>query len=490
VVADAIALIAALELNGATHWWGWFAAALVVAVVGMRTRSSRRLTPSAADELPGLIVCVATPVALLAVLIGQATTSLALVRVGVAAVALLVAARVGTRGVVRWIRRRGLLVEPTIIVGAGSRGVDWARTLIDHPEYGLCPIGFLDDAGRLTTSLPVLGSLESFDAVLREHRVRQVVIASDEEGDPTAASMVRSCDLAGVDVRVAPRPKVASLPIAEGEVESVWALPLVRLRPSALRSGSWCLKRPLETCATALALVPLAPVYLACTVAVRLSSPGPVLLHQRRIGRGGRPFDLLKFRSMRVNSDSDITWSVDSDSRITAVGRFLRRTALDELPQLINVVRGEMSLVGPRPERPSFVRQFELEVPDYSNRHRVPPGITGWAQIHGLRGDTSISDRARFDNEYVDSWSLWKDVVIVGRTAMELARGSGPESCKSASRSVALRPRRDGEREGSERQPQLSRLTRLAHFLGWRRIQAPRRDVPLLKPSRESPGFP
>ena len=165
-----------------------------------------------------------------------------------------------------------------------------------------------------------------------------------------------------------------------------------------------------------------APIFVTAAAVVRLSSPGPVFFRQRRIGRGGKPFDLLKFRSMRVNSDSDTTWSVANDHRVTPVGRLLRKTSIDELPQLYNVLRGDMSLIGPRPERPHFVEQFGTEVPHYEDRHRAPVGITGWAQVNKLRGDTSITERVRMDNYYIEHWSPWLDLVIVLRTVGEILR--------------------------------------------------------------------
>jgi lipopolysaccharide/colanic/teichoic acid biosynthesis glycosyltransferase len=158
---------------------------------------------------------------------------------------------------------------------------------------------------------------------------------------------------------------------------------------------------------------------------VRLSSPGPILFKQRRIGQRGEVFELLKFRTLSVNQDSDTTWSVSEDERRTAVGRLMRMLSIDELPQLVNVLRGEMSLVGPRPERPYFADQFRVAVPGYDDRHRVPAGMTGWAQVHGLRGDTSIKDRAVFDNHYVENWSLWRDLVILARTVETVVNGGG-----------------------------------------------------------------
>jgi lipopolysaccharide/colanic/teichoic acid biosynthesis glycosyltransferase len=164
-------------------------------------------------------------------------------------------------------------------------------------------------------------------------------------------------------------------------------------------------------------LAVIAPLYAALALAVKLSSPGPVYFRQRRIAKNGREVEILKFRSMRLNNDSDTQWSVDDDQRVTAIGHILRKTSLDELPQLWNVLRGDMSLVGPRPERPHFVQKFEQEIPQYGDRHRVPVGLTGLAQVNGLRGDTSIDERAWFDNQYIENWSMGGDLVILARTA-------------------------------------------------------------------------
>ena len=160
-------------------------------------------------------------------------------------------------------------------------------------------------------------------------------------------------------------------------------------------------------------------------MAVKASGPGPVFFRQRRVGQRGQIFELLKLRTVSVNADSDTRWSVNADDRRTWVGRVLRRTSIDELPQLINVLKGEMSLVGPRPERPYFVDQYRVAVQGYDDRHRVPAGVTGWAQVHGLRGDTSIEERAIFDNHYVEHWSLWSDFVILARTFAAVIRGEG-----------------------------------------------------------------
>jgi lipopolysaccharide/colanic/teichoic acid biosynthesis glycosyltransferase len=175
-------------------------------------------------------------------------------------------------------------------------------------------------------------------------------------------------------------------------------------------------KRGFDLSIAATMLLVMAPALAAVALAVRLSSRGPIFFRQKRVGQHGRQFELLKFRTMMVNDDSDTMWSVQDDLRMTPIGRFLRRSCIDELPQVFNVIRGDMSLVGPRPERPYFDARFRVEVPTYADRLRGPVGITGWAQIHGLRGDTSIADRTRFDNFYIEHWSPWLDVVIMVRT--------------------------------------------------------------------------
>jgi lipopolysaccharide/colanic/teichoic acid biosynthesis glycosyltransferase len=171
-------------------------------------------------------------------------------------------------------------------------------------------------------------------------------------------------------------------------------------------------------------LVLLAPVFAAAAVAVKVSSPGPVLFRQERVGRRGRVFDILKFRTMVCDGDAETAWFVSGDERVTRVGRVLRKLSLDELPQLINVLRGEMSLVGPRPERPHYVDRFSASIPSYEARHRVAVGITGWAQIHGRdRSMDAIPERARFDNDYIENWSVWQDLLILVRTVPHVFRG-------------------------------------------------------------------
>jgi exopolysaccharide biosynthesis polyprenyl glycosylphosphotransferase len=210
-------------------------------------------------------------------------------------------------------------------------------------------------------------------------------------------------------------------------MDEVWGLPLVRLRRAARRSRGWEVKRLFDIVVAALALLALAPLFAVVAALVRREGGPGVLFRQERVSVDGTHFELLKFRSLKPvdETESATHWNIAHDDRLGPVGRFLRKTSIDELPQLINILRGEMSLVGPRPERPHFVHQFTEAHPRYVARHRVPSGLTGWAQVHGLRGDTSIADRARFDNFYIENWSLWLDLKIILRTVGSVVRGTG-----------------------------------------------------------------
>jgi len=210
-------------------------------------------------------------------------------------------------------------------------------------------------------------------------------------------------------------------------MDTVWGVPLVRLRRAPYRSPVWRVKRVFDLCVSGLALVLLLPVLCFVAVAVRLDGGPGIFFRQERIGVDGHRFQVVKFRTLRPldETESATHWNVALDARLSRTGRLLRKTSFDELPQLVNVLRGDMSLVGPRPERPYFVDQFRTAHPSYEARHRVPSGLTGWAQVHGLRGDTSISDRARFDNYYIENWSLWLDVKIILRTLGAVIRGAG-----------------------------------------------------------------
>lgn len=270
--------------------------------------------------------------------------------------------------------------------------------------------------------LPVLGHYEDVAAVVVAEQLDVIILALalDEQGD--AVAIVTECRGLPVDIELVP--DVLQLLTRRSRVRELDGLPVLSLREFPLTGWNAVRKRAFDLVVSSAALLLLSPVFLVLALLVRVTSPGPVFYGQERLGRDGRRFRILKFRSMRVDAESVTgpVWASKEDARRTPLGRFLREWSLDELPQLVNVVRGEMSLVGPRPERPHFVSRFSLAMPDYLDRHRVKSGITGWAQVNGLRGDTSVEDRTRFDLFYVENWSLLFDLKILAMTVAEVLR--------------------------------------------------------------------
>lgn len=332
---------------------------------------------------------------------------------------------------------RGVGQRPTLIVGAGTIGARLGRRLAGAPDYGLAPIGFLDDrplpedevGGR---PAPLLGGLEDLDRVVEEYKVEQVVVAFSSAPDRAVVELVRRCEEMGLEVALVPR--LFDLWNHRAAYDPIGGLPVLHLRGTDLRGWQFIVKAILDRTSSALALLVLSPVLLLIALGVRLSSPGPILFRQRRVGLDGTEFDLLKFRSMRMPTPEELAATEDRGAmapggvegvdRRTRLGAFLRRSSLDELPQLINVVRGEMSIVGPRPERPEFVDRFRYNLDRYDERHRVKSGITGWAQIHGLRGRTSLADRIEMDNFYIEHFSLALDLRIIVRTLVVVFRAA------------------------------------------------------------------
>lgn len=329
---------------------------------------------------------------------------------------------------------RGLGARPTLIVGAGAIGARLGRRLAGAPDYGLDPIGFLDDSPLPEEAVggrpaPVLGGIDDLERVLSEHRVTQVVVAFSNQPDRAVVELVRHCEELGLEVALIPR--LFDLWNHRAEYDPIGGLPVLHLHGTDLRGWQIAIKSSADRVIAAIGLAILAIPLGVIALLVRLSGPGPVLFRQRRVGLDGREFDLLKFRSMRIDagggeggeSTLDVAdrgliapGGVEGEDRRTTIGRIIRRTSIDELPQLINVLRGEMSLVGPRPERPELVDRFRTRLDRYEERHRVKSGITGWAQIHGLRGATSLADRIEMDNFYIEHFSLALDMRILART--------------------------------------------------------------------------
>jgi len=314
----------------------------------------------------------------------------------------------------------GVGVRRVLIVGAGETGRALAEKLLDHPATGLKPIGFADDDPKKREEgyrgLTVLGTTADVKPLIAAHQIDTVFLALPVEAYRTMLTILKEVGNEMVDLRVVP--DLFQYVTFKAGVEDFDGLPVINLTQMPLEGWNSLVKRSMDVALSSLGLAALAVLFPFIAVAIWLEDRGPIFYGQDRMGLDGRLFRMLKFRSMRVDAEAETgaTWASENDPRRTIVGAFLRRTSLDELPQLVNVFVGDMSLVGPRPERPEFVKEFKEKLPQYMLRHRVRAGITGWAQVHGWRGNTSISKRIEYDLYYIENWSLLLDVKILWLT--------------------------------------------------------------------------
>jgi exopolysaccharide biosynthesis polyprenyl glycosylphosphotransferase len=427
--ADLVAFAAALTLTSSLN--PKTVGVLVVLLILFQTAGlyRPRLSLSVLDDGPAIIGRALAGGALAMVLGGLDDGVAGTARLATCAAfgAFALLTRAAAYGAIRFARRRHHLMQSTLILGAGTVAGSLAANLAAHPEYGLRPEGMLDDDPLLLEHerpVPVLGGYDDLNHVLLEHAIDVVIVTYGSLREPLMVPLLRACDRLACEILFVPR--LYEVHTVTRDTEVLWGMPLVRLRRAPFRSSAWKAKRVSDVLISALILLLIAPVLLVCALLARWDT-GCVLFRQTRVGLDGQPFTLLKFCSMRPEAESEgaTRWNIGEDGRVRAIGRFLRRTSLDELPQLWNVLRGDMSLVGPRPERPFFVDEFTRQFPWYTARHRVPVGLTGWAQVHGLRGDTSIADRAHFDNFYIENWSMWGDIKILLRTAGQVIRAAG-----------------------------------------------------------------
>ncbi|HZQ06446.1 MAG TPA: undecaprenyl-phosphate glucose phosphotransferase [Anaerolineae bacterium] len=318
---------------------------------------------------------------------------------------------------------RGLGELRVLIVGAGEAGNLILERIRSSPRLGYHAVAFLDDdrVGQKVLGLPVVAGTDELGDVVRTLRIDEVIIALPDAPHQEILSIVSKCEDGSVSIKVFP--DVFQIMASEVNIGDLSGLPLLAMRDVALRGWRLTLKRIVDMILSGIFLVFTSPFMLLIALLVKLDSPGPALFTQARMGLDAKPFPMFKFRSMRADAEKDGPgWTTKEDPRRTRVGRFLRRTSLDEFPQFINVFLGHMSLVGPRPEQPAFVEQFREMVPRYMERHREKAGITGWAQINGLRGDTSIWERTKYDLYYIENWSLWFDFKIIILTAVRFFR--------------------------------------------------------------------
>ncbi|MHA3701554.1 sugar transferase [Jatrophihabitans sp. YIM 134969] len=431
-VSDLVVLLALLPLVGRTPWILPTVFVACFFLVRLGSGSARpRLHLSVVEDLRREAASTATALGIgVIVLMLQGSSDLVatLVWLGAVFLGVVVAVRAVVYAVLRRYRRRVAHRGRTLVVGAGPVGRHVAEGLLAAPEFGLEPIGFVDSAAGIddgTLPLPVLGTRSAdLGDLIVEHDVTTVVAAFVADDEDLVDVLLTSTRL---DTRILVVPRLFELASDDDRTDWINGVPLVRHTSGVTHRASWRVKRVVDCVVAAVAIVLLSPVLLAAAIGVLVEGGRPILFRQRRIGVDGVPFELLKFRSMRPadESESQSRWNIAGDPRVGPVGAWLRRTSVDELPQLLNILRGEMSLVGPRPERPSFVAQFTAEHSRYWARHRLPVGLTGWAQVNGLRGDTSIAQRARFDNFYIANWSLWLDLRIVLLTVREVLKGSG-----------------------------------------------------------------
>ncbi len=323
--------------------------------------------------------------------------------------------RVVFREALRVARRRGYNLRYAVVVGGGEAANEVFRLLDRRHDVGVRVLGRLGDK-REDGERRWLGAPEDIRAVLDAHQVDIVIIALPHADYPRLGAILDGIGDDPVAIHLVP--DVFSLSSLRSGIEEFEGLPIIHLRESPLYGWNRLLKRAFDIVVGAAALIALSPVMMAIAIAIKLTSRGPVLYRQQRMGLDGRQFSMLKFRSMVLDAEAQTgpRWAVPDDPRRTGFGAFLRRVSLDELPQLFNVLRGEMSLVGPRPERPSFVEEFRRRVPRYMLRHKVKAGITGWAQINGWRGNTSIEKRIEYDLYYIERWSLGFDIKILLQT--------------------------------------------------------------------------
>ncbi|MFT3863138.1 MAG: sugar transferase [Solirubrobacterales bacterium] len=329
----------------------------------------------------------------------------------------------------RRARRIGAETIPTLVVGAGQVGTQIERMLSERPSLGFRVVGYVDadpvPVDRVPArQAPILGAPEQFARIAEETGAEHVILTFTSSPDSVLIPLIRACEDRGIRVTLVPRMfETVNLRFS---LEEIGPLPLFNLAWVDPKGWQFMIKHILDRVLSAVLLIVLFPLLAGIAIAVRLSSPGPILYHQRRIGRDGQRFDMLKFRSMYVDEPTNAQelvmgedtapGGVEGVDRRTSIGRFIRKYSLDELPQLLNVMLGQMSLIGPRPERPDFVELFDEQVRRYSDRHRVKSGITGLAQVSGLRGNTSLAERVELDNYYIQNWSMGLDLRIFLRT--------------------------------------------------------------------------
>ncbi len=323
-------------------------------------------------------------------------------------------------------RESGLDRDRVLVVGSGEIARTIVQQIKQNPQLGYTIAGTVDGKdARPIAGVPVIGRKEDLPQLIDAYFIDEVIIALPEAPHRDLVELISWCQRGRVSIKI--YPDLFAYMAGGMSVDELGGMPLLSVRDVALRGWKLSLKRGVDFLGAAVGLVLLSPAMLLTAILIKLESPGPAFFCQERAGLDGRPFPMIKFRSMRDDAEQNGPgWTRKGDPRITRMGRWMRATNWDEIPNLINVLLGQMSLVGPRPEQPYFVQKFRENIPRYMERHREKSGMTGWAQVNGLRGDTSIEERTKYDLWYVENWSIWLDIKIILREIIQTVRRQNP----------------------------------------------------------------
>lgn len=342
---------------------------------------------------------------------------------GCTEVAIIVLERIVLKGIQHLYLKKSVHKANVIIVGCGNIGKLYYERSQECNQADINIIGFIaldESQNNVVDNKHIVGTINDLGRIAKQNDVSEVIIALTIEEYHNMENVLSACDREGL--RVSILPAYFEFLKVNMRVENVFGIPIINLREVPLDSiKNRFLKRAFDIVVSFFAIILLSPVYITIALGVKLTSPGPILFKQERVGIGNKPFMMLKFRSMCVQKEEEekTKWTTPNDLRVTRFGTFIRKTSLDELPQFFNVLKGDMSIIGPRPERPYWVEKFKEEVPNYMLRHYIKTGITGWAQVNGFRGDTSIEERINCDNFYIHNWSIWMDIKIIFMTVIE-----------------------------------------------------------------------
>jgi len=325
--------------------------------------------------------------------------------------------RIFMRKALRSLRKKGYNLKHILLVGYSRAAEEYIDRILSNPQWGYVVCGILDEhipGGTTYKGVKVLGTLGNLEYILPENKLDEIAITLSLKDYDYLEGVVDICEKSGVHTKFIP--DYSSLIPSRPYTEDLMGLPVINIRYVPLtNTGNMVIKRAMDIVGSIFGIIITSPIMLLSAILVKLSSPGPVIFKQERVGLHNKSFYMYKFRSMTVQpaSEEKKGWTVRNDPRVTGIGKILRRTSIDELPQLFNILKGDMSLVGPRPERPQFVEKFKEEIPRYMVKHQVRPGLTGWAQVNGLRGDSSIKKRIEYDIYYIENWTLGFDIKII-----------------------------------------------------------------------------